>query len=65
MSIDKKLKELREEHGKTQEEIANVLGVKVQVYQRYEYGTREPKIDVVRKLALYYGISSDEILEIR
>jgi len=63
MSINKKIKELREEREKTQKEVADALGIKEQVYQRYEYGTREPKIDIVRKLARYYSISTDEILE--
>lgn len=65
MSISKKLKKLREEREKTQREVANALGIKEQVYQRYEYGTREPKIDIIRKLAKYYNISADEILEIK
>jgi transcriptional regulator with XRE-family HTH domain len=65
MSLNKKLKQLREEREKTQKEVAEALGIKEQVYQRYEYGTREPKIDVIRKLARYYNISADEILELK
>lgn len=65
MSLNKKLKQLREEREKTQKEVAEGLGIKEQVYQRYEYGTREPKIDVIRKLARYYNISADEILELK
>lgn len=65
MSISKKLRQLREDREKTQREVADALGIKEQVYQRYEYGTREPKIDIIRKLAKYYNISADEILEIK
>lgn len=65
MSISKKLRQLREEREKTQREVAEALGIKEQVYQRYEYGTREPKIDIIRKLARYYNVSADEILEIK
>lgn len=65
MSISKKLRQLREDREKTQREVSEVLGIKEQVYQRYEYGTREPKIDIIRKLAKYYDISADEILEIK
>jgi transcriptional regulator with XRE-family HTH domain len=65
MSISKKLRQLREDREKTQREVAEALGIKEQVYQRYEYGTREPKIDIIRKLAKYYNISADEILEIK
>lgn len=64
MSINKKIRQLREDREKTQKEVADALGIKEQVYQRYEYGTREPKIDIIRKLARYYNISSDEILEL-
>lgn len=65
MSISKKLRQLREDREKTQREVAEALGIKEQVYQRYEYGTREPKIDIISKLAKYYNISADEILEIK
>lgn len=65
MGISKKLRQLREDREKTQREVAEALGIKEQVYQRYEYGTREPKIDIIRKLAKYYNISTDEILEIK
>jgi transcriptional regulator with XRE-family HTH domain len=65
MSLNKKLRQLREEREKTQKEVADALGIKEQVYQRYEYGTREPKIDIIRKLSKYYNISSDEILELK
>lgn len=65
MSISTKLRQIREEREKTQKEVATALGIKEQVYQRYEYGTREPKIDIIRKLSRYYGISADEILELK
>lgn len=47
MSISTKLRQIREEREKTQKEVAAALGIKEQVYQRYEYGTREPKIDII------------------
>lgn len=62
MDIGKRLKLLRIEHNKTQKDLANYLQIAEQAYQRYEYGTREPKLDNVKKLALYYNVTSDYLL---
>lgn len=64
MAINERIIQLREEAGKTQKEVADYLGTNVQTYQRYEYGTREPKIQVIKKLSLFYNVTSDYILEI-
>ena len=36
-----RIRELREDHDKTQAELARVLGTTQQVYSRYENGTNE------------------------
>lgn len=41
-----KLKERREALNLTQKEVADRVGIAVQVYQRYEYGERLPQVDV-------------------
>ncbi len=64
MSINVRITQLREEAGKTQKEVAEYLGTNVQTYQRYEYGTREPKIQVIKKLALFYSVTADYLLEL-
>lgn len=41
-----RLKERREALNLTQKEVADRVGIAVQVYQRYEYGERLPQVDV-------------------
>ncbi len=59
----KRLKELRLAKGISQKEIAEYLGITVAAYSLYERGNREPNISILRKIAEYYSISMDELLE--
>lgn len=58
----KRLRDLREDSDKTQQEIANVLNMHRSVYRRYEGGERETPAWVVVKLADYYKVSTDYLL---
>lgn len=53
------LKQVRKEKDITQTEIAEVLGISQKVYSTYEVGTREPNIDILIKMADYFGVSID------
>lgn len=53
---------LREEKGKTQQEIAGFLGVTQQAYSRYERGTCELGYEALIKLAKYFDVSVDYLL---
>lgn len=57
-----KLKELRKSKGVSQEEVANALGVSFRAYQNYEYEQREPNIEMLNKMADYFGTSVDKLL---
>ena len=57
-----KLKELREENGVTQTQIANYLNIKQNTYSQYENEKRQLPIDVLIKLAKYYKVTTDYIL---
>ena len=59
-----KLKELREENNLTQSSIANFLNIKQNTYSQYENEKRQLPIDVLIKLAKYYKVSTDYILEL-
>ncbi len=59
----KRLKNLREDHDKTQQEIADYLGIKRQQYGLYETGIRTIPIDLLIELANYYETSLDYICE--
>ncbi len=57
-----RLEDLRIDADKTQEEIAEVLHCKREVYRRYEKGIHEIPAWAVIALAEYYHTSADYIL---
>ena len=58
----RRIRDLREDSDKTQEDIAQYLIMKRGVYQRYESGEREIPVWALLKLADYYHTSTDYIL---
>lgn len=53
---------MRIDSDKTQQEIADVLDCKREVYRRYEKGINEIPVWALIKLAKYYNTSTDYIL---
>lgn len=58
----KRIRDLREDHDKTQWDIANVLGTSQTMYARYERGANELPIRHLLTLCQYYHVSADYIL---
>lgn len=58
----KRIEDLRVDHDKTQAEIALYLDCHRGVYRRYEKGMRQIPIDLLIKLADYYGVSIDYLV---
>lgn len=58
----KRIGDLRIDHDKTQQEIADMLTCNRQVYARYERGFREIPVSMLIRLAEYYHVSVDYIL---
>jgi len=58
-----RLKDLRKSKGISQEQVAHDLGLSLRGYQNYEYGQREPNIEMILKLAEYYNVTTDYLLE--
>ena len=54
---------LREDNDKTQRQIADLLNMQLTVYQRYERGERELPLWAAIKLAEFYGVSLDYLVE--
>lgn len=54
-----RLKKIRKEKKITQEEISGYLGVKRQTYSAYERGVSVPDSLTLKKLADYFGVSTD------
>ncbi len=61
MSIYQRLKDLREDADKSQEEIANVIGTSQSYYAQYENGKRAIPFERMIVLAKYYNVSLDYI----
>ena len=59
-----KLRQLREEHNLSQQNIAEFLNVKQNTYSQYENEKRQLPIDVLIKLAKFYDVSTDYILDL-
>ncbi len=59
----KRLEDLRLDHDLTQQQVADYLGCQREVYRRYEKGTRELPLDFLIKLADYYHVSTDYLLD--
>lgn len=57
----KKLRELRNLEGWTQEEVAEKIGVSKQTYSHYENEKRKPGLDMIQKLADVYGVNLDAV----
>ena len=58
----KRIRDLREDNDRTQQEIADILGTSQTMYARYERGANELPIRHLITLCRYYGVSSDYIL---
>ena len=62
MDYIKRMRDLREDSDKTQQQIAEVLGTSQTMYARYERGANEMPIRHLVKLCNYYGVSADYLL---
>ena len=56
------LKQLREQHGLSQAQLAEQLRIPKGTYVTYEYGTREPNIEMINRLADYFQVTTDYLL---
>lgn len=57
-----RIRDLREDHDKTQQNIADILGTSQTMYARYERGASELPIRHLICLALYYNVSMEYIV---
>ena len=62
MTYQRRLRDLREDHDKTQQQIADILGPSQTMYARYERGANELPLRHLLTLADYYGVSVDYLL---
>lgn len=62
MNYYPRIRELREDHDLTQQQVSEILNMKQSQYCRYEKGHRDIPTDVLIKLADFYKTTTDYIL---
>ncbi len=58
-----RVRQYRLENKKSQQDVANFLGIDISTYNKYEKGSRKLNNEVVRKIAEYYNIKVSDILD--
>lgn len=60
--LGERLERLRVEHGLSQDQLAEAVGLTRAAVSHYEKGRRRPDFDTVRKLADFFRVSTDYLL---
>ena len=60
--MKEQLQFLRKSKKLTQEEMADILGVKLSTYQKYERDAISPSYETLCKIADFYGVTTDYLL---
>ena len=60
--LSERLHLLRTEKKRTQQQVADYLGITRPAYTAYEKGNRSPDYDLLVKLANYFDVSTDYLL---
>ncbi len=58
----KRLRSARLSNNLTQQQVADLLGITVNAYQKYEQSMRSPSLDTLVKLADLFSVPTDWIL---
>ena len=56
MKLNEKIKQARKAAGLTQRQVADKVGIAKEVYQMYEYGTRNPRFEKLKAIAEACGV---------
>lgn len=60
--IYNRVRDLREDKDKTQEDIAILLNTHTTTYRRWETGETEIPTHIIKQLCIHYNVSADYIL---
>ena len=62
MDVGTSIKELREIHGLTQEQLGNIAGVSAMAVSQWENSRAVPRMGSIQRIADYFGIPKSEIM---
>ena len=64
MNLAENIKKLREEKGFLQKQVTAEIGIKPAHYNKIEKRLVEPSVEILDKLAKFYGISIDQLVHL-
>ena len=59
MAYYQRIRDLREDHDLTQNQVVEILQMHKTTYTNYEQGKREPPFEFMNRLALFYDVTLD------
>lgn len=59
MAYYQRIRDLREDHDLTQNQVVEILQMHKTTYTNYEQGKREPPFEFMIRLALFYDVTLD------
>ena len=62
--MESRIKQLREKRGLIQEILAAELGITQQLLSKYERDITLIKVDILKKIAIYFNVTTDYLLGI-
>jgi len=60
--LARRLRECRKEKGLTQGQVAIYCDITEKTYQNYELSTREPRLEILIRIAEFYEVSLDYLV---
>ncbi|MGS2724769.1 helix-turn-helix domain-containing protein [Porticoccus sp. GXU_MW_L64] len=62
MSFPIRFLQLRKDNDLTQQGMADAIGIHVTQVKRYEAGTSQPSLEILKKIAVTFSITTDELI---
>lgn len=62
MTFSENLKAARTNQGLSMQEAAKLVGIPLSAWSNYEAGRREPRLEVLRKIADFFAMSTDSLI---
>ncbi|WP_339495531.1 helix-turn-helix domain-containing protein [Pseudomonas sp. RA_105y_Pfl2_P56] len=59
MSFTERFLQLRKQHGLTQQQMAETVGIHITQVKRYESGEAQPSLEILKKVATAFNVTTD------
>lgn len=62
MSFSERFIQLRKQQDLTQQEMADAIGIHVTQVKRYEAGSAQPSLEIIKKIATTFNVTTDVLI---